>query len=302
MTDADKLKIVRLGQLAKFKDLLADVAKSGVANDVAITAITGVTGSNVQAALENIAGQIGDWKDKVVSGGYGAVVSNGQVTIKNGVTLVTPESATGVADGTYLVLTIENDASHPVFVPAQQLVDVYTAASSASEVQLSISNSNVISASVVEVSGSKLADGTVTKAKLASGVQASLDLADSALQSHQDITGKADKVTSATNGNFAALDSNGNLTDSGHKHSDYQAAGNYKTTQSAVSDPTASGYDTAFIDTISQNANGEISVTKKTVTSASASAAGLMSAAHYSKLEAITYADDTDITGMFSAS
>ena len=39
--------------------------------------------------------------------------------------------------------------------------------------------------------------------------------------SHQDISGKADKVSSATNGNFAALDANGNLTDSGHKHSDY---------------------------------------------------------------------------------
>lgn len=36
-----------------------------------------------------------------------------------------------------------------------------------------------------------------------------------------DISGKADKVSSPTNGNFAALDSNGNLTDSGHKHSDY---------------------------------------------------------------------------------
>lgn len=36
-----------------------------------------------------------------------------------------------------------------------------------------------------------------------------------------DISGKADKVTSAVNGNFAGLDSNGNLTDSGHKHSDY---------------------------------------------------------------------------------
>ena len=37
----------------------------------------------------------------------------------------------------------------------------------------------------------------------------------------QDISGKADKVSSATNGNFAGLDENGNLTDSGHKHSDY---------------------------------------------------------------------------------
>lgn len=35
---------------------------------------------------------------------------------------------------------------------------------------------------------------------------------------------KADKVSNATNGNFASLDSSGNLVDSGHKHSDYQAA------------------------------------------------------------------------------
>lgn len=36
-----------------------------------------------------------------------------------------------------------------------------------------------------------------------------------------DVTTKADKVTNATNGNFAGLDANGNLVDSGHKHSDY---------------------------------------------------------------------------------
>ena len=42
------------------------------------------------------------------------------------------------------------------------------------------------------------------------------------LTEHQNITGKADKVSNPTNGNFAALDSNGNLIDSGHKHSDYQ--------------------------------------------------------------------------------
>ena len=44
-----------------------------------------------------------------------------------------------------------------------------------------------------------------------------------------------------------------------------QPAGNYKTTQNAVSDPTASGKALAFIDSITQNANGEISVTKKNV-------------------------------------
>lgn len=41
---------------------------------------------------------------------------------------------------------------------------------------------------------------------------------------HQDISGKADKVSNSTNGNFAGLDASGNLTNSGHKHSDYQAA------------------------------------------------------------------------------
>jgi len=36
-----------------------------------------------------------------------------------------------------------------------------------------------------------------------------------------DISGKADKVSNATNGNFAGLDANGNLTDSGKSASDF---------------------------------------------------------------------------------
>lgn len=36
-----------------------------------------------------------------------------------------------------------------------------------------------------------------------------------------DLSGKADKVTGATNGNFAALNASGNLTDSGKKASDF---------------------------------------------------------------------------------
>ena len=40
-----------------------------------------------------------------------------------------------------------------------------------------------------------------------------------------DYSGKADKVTSATEGNFAGLDAEGNLTDSGKKASDFDEAG-----------------------------------------------------------------------------
>lgn len=74
------------------------------------------------------------------------------------------------------------------------------------------------------------------------------------------LDGKADKVTGTfTADNFAALDANGNIKDSGHKHSDY------KTVQTAKTDPTASGVSLTFIDTISQDANGEITATKRTV-------------------------------------
>lgn len=74
-----------------------------------------------------------------------------------------------------------------------------------------------------------------------------------------DLSGKANKVSGAVTGNFASLDANGNLADSGSKASDF------KTKQTAVTDPTADGNALAFIDSIAQNENGEIVVTKKNV-------------------------------------
>jgi hypothetical protein len=77
------------------------------------------------------------------------------------------------------------------------------------------------------------------------------------------LSAKADKVTGALSGNFAGLDTNGNLTDSGKKASDF------KTVQTAVSDPTVPSTGTtdslSFIDTISQDTNGVITATKKNV-------------------------------------
>lgn len=61
----------------------------------------------------------------------------------------------------------------------------------------------------------------IPKTDLASAVQTSLEKADSAVQ---DISGKADKVSNATNGNFAGLDASGNLTDSGKSPSDFMAS------------------------------------------------------------------------------
>lgn len=87
------------------------------------------------------------------------------------------------------------------------------------------------------------------------------------------INGKADKVTNATAGNFAGLDANGNLTDSGSKASDFAVAGHdhddayaekghnhdtvYKKLQTAVSETGAADKTLK----ISQNVNGDVTAT-----------------------------------------
>lgn len=78
----------------------------------------------------------------------------------------------------------------------------------------------------------KPADG-IAKTDLAADVQTSLGKADTALQA-EDIADKADKVSNAIAGNFAGLDSNGNLTDSGSKSSDFATAAQGAKADSAI--------------------------------------------------------------------
>lgn len=54
-----------------------------------------------------------------------------------------------------------------------------------------------------------------------------------------DYSGKADKVSGATNGNFAGLDANGNLTDSGSKAADFATAAQGALADSAYQKPQA---------------------------------------------------------------
>lgn len=82
---------------------------------------------------------------------------------------------------------------------------------------------------------------------------------------------KADKVQGATAGNLAALDTNGNLTDSGSKAADF------KTKQTPVASPDPSGNSGLnFIDSVSQNENGEVVLHKNTVQSASTTYKGVV--------------------------
>ena len=138
------------------------------------------------------------------------------------------------------------------------------------------------------------ADADKTTIQLKSGLTATV------LTQHQDISGKADKDTDAVTGNFAVFDANGNPVDGNCKPADFQAAGDYKTTQTPVADPTADGTGIEFIDSISQDANGEITPHKKSVQAASDSQAGLMSAADFSKLAALQECSDADIDSIFA--
>ena len=106
------------------------------------------------------------------------------------------------------------------------------------------------------------------------------------------------KADGATGGNFAELDDNGNLTDSGSKASDF------KPKQAAVTDPTASGSGIEFIDSITQDTNGVIVPSKKSVQAAVASTAGVggnagvMSATDKEKLDGIdNYIESASVTG-----
>lgn len=78
----------------------------------------------------------------------------------------------------------------------------------------------------------------------------------------------------------------------------YQPAGDYKTVQTAVTDPTVNGKSLTFIDTISQDTNGKISATKKNVNlddySTKAVADGLYAAKDYeSKVDTLIGSDNS---------
>lgn len=119
------------------------------------------------------------------------VVQSGVVEIYTTETLPTGEGAP-TTPGTYIVLTVANAANDKLYIPAEDLVDIYTAGADATEVQLAV-NGTELTATLVDggvatakladnaVTTAKVADANITKAKLAADVQASLDLADAAL-------------------------------------------------------------------------------------------------------------------------
>ena len=330
LTDAQKAKLLKLGQLAKFK-AMADTTYQAAISDLSTIRSGAAAGATAyQKPASGIPAT--DMTEAV----QGLLTAAG--TALQAADLTTLEGKVAALEA-YFDSQADSDT---IINKWNEIVDFLSGITESQTLDGIISGINTsIAAKYTKPSGG------IPKTDLAEDVQTSLGKADTALQSHQDISGKADKsemsVTpgtgsnadkttiqlksgtsatvltahqdisgkankvavgtgtgQATAGNFFAIGADGDLVDSGKKAADFQAAGNYKTTQSAVSDPSADGDGVSFIDSITQNTNGVITPHKKNVQSASASQAGLMSAAHYSKLDAIEYATDSDIEDLFS--
>lgn len=118
---------------------------------------------------------------------------------------------------------------------------------------------------------------TVTKVEQNANGEVTVTYGDIAFPAPVDISGKKDKQTAVDNKITDKAHVLTSLTQNANGDISYdvkqltpsdigaQPAGNYKTVQNAVVDPTANGKSLTFIDSISQNANGVITATKKNV-------------------------------------
>ena len=99
-----------------------------------------------------------------------------ELFVQSGEVVENPE---GYEEGTYIKLVLQN-VTNPLFVNVAKLVDVYTVEKDAAQVQLAINSLNEISATIVagSIGATELADNSITKSKLDSSVQSSLDKAD----------------------------------------------------------------------------------------------------------------------------
>ena len=283
-------KYVSVQRLSRFESKLAQKYQTQ-----AIAAITGLSAETVEAALAELLGKINALPSAIVPKGSKAFA---------GLTPATDLAAANlgfmwnITDAFTTTADFAEGAGHSIPAGANVYVaNVGTAETPSYKYDIfqgMYDLSGYALKSEMAVTPGTGSDADKTTIQLKSGLTATV------LTQHQDISGKADKDTDAVSGNFAIFDANGNPVDGNCKPEDFQAAGDYKTTQTPVSDPTADGNAAAFIDSISQNANGEISVTKKNVQAASASQAGLMSAADFSKLAALQECSDDDIDSIFA--
>jgi len=180
-------KVTVVGALNEVKDAVDAVKTAGEVTVDTTTTTDGMAKSYTLKQNNKTIATIDIPKDMVVKAGSVEKDPKGQLA------------------GTYLVLTLANATEDKVYINVGTLIDIYNAKAAATQVQIAIdSATREISATIVagsitatELADSaivtaKIADGNVTKAKLSTELQGSIDKANSAIQ-ESDLTAlKAD--------------------------------------------------------------------------------------------------------------
>lgn len=200
--NVDDLSTINKTVVGAINEVLTAVGTGGTAATVTIT-----TDTTSDGALKSYTVKQGSTTVGVIDIPKDMVVQSGEV-------VTNPEGQTA---GTYIKLILANATNDEIYVNVGNLVDVYKAKASAAQIQIAIdSSTREISATVVAgsitsteladsaVITAKIADGNVTKAKLSSEVQASLDKADTALDSAKTY---ANDLNTAMDTRVAALES-----------------------------------------------------------------------------------------------
>lgn len=183
----------KIGTLADL-DTTAKTDLVNAINEVRAAVEVGGTGSQVTIDTSTTTeGYLKTYTIKQGTTEVGKIDIPKDLVVTAGEIVVDPDGQTA---GTYLKLTIANQ-TNPVFVNVKDLVDAYTAQASATQVQLAISDTNEISATIVaksigtneladaSINTAKIADANVTAAKLADDAKALFDTkgsADTALE------------------------------------------------------------------------------------------------------------------------
>lgn len=178
---------------------LKAVATSGAAADVSVADAGGhYDAANVEDALTEIATKISNASTagkvtvtKVVGGEADTFTAKytikqgdveiGTIDIAKDMVATSGELVTADGEGnpgSFIKMTIANGT--PFYINVADLIE-YNSVADTDEITLTDTN-HTITATVKAISGAKLTDSTVTKAKLDTAVQSSLDKADSALQ------------------------------------------------------------------------------------------------------------------------
>lgn len=146
----------------------------------------GSTGSSASPVAGEKLADIDIPKDMVVVSGSVGTVTTPDV----------PYEGAQVGDK-YIDLVIANATSDHIYIPANSLVDIYTAEQSASQIQLVIDNNNEISATIVagSVTATELASDAVVTAKIQNSAVTTAKIADDAVT--------ADKVAIAAHSESA---------------------------------------------------------------------------------------------------